>query len=401
MDQYLAVAVEIGERLLAEERRGDGSAPWAYWLDNVAAADPEKAAMYDPSLYPGVSGIVHFLLPLYRLTKDERFLQAATRACDWLWQSFDPASPGPPGLYLGQSGPALVLLELYETAGASVYLERACQQGRSVAEQTCEYLDLMNGPPGYGLLFQALFNTTGDRYWRDAARRCVDVMKEAAEPYGSGGVVWSVSSSPQWRWVTPGLAHGLAGVACYLHALARLDPESGAGALGAQADEALVQMAHERDGGLDWTHAIEPPGDAFLVQWCHGAPGVAIAFLNSPRPDALEIAKAAGRVTLAAGDNRNQASQCHGLCGNAETFIELFRRTGDESWLREARRFVDLAEEKHRLPGRGAGAFRTHDDDAMSSDLMTGIAGVGYTFLRLSDPKRVSYPIIGRWLPQP
>jgi lantibiotic modifying enzyme len=398
-DAYLENAREVGDRLLRDETFDADASPWPLFSDH-ANPDPQEAQYVGPSIYMGVSGIAHFLLPLYRMTQDDRYLQAALRSSDGLIRQYRSLGPLSPGLYIGQAGPALALLETFEATSDRSYLESACEQAEWIADQPVEWLDLMNGPPGGGLLFMELYRTTGDRRWLEAARKCVRCLEETAEPYEEEGAVWPCRTGTDWRWITPGLAHGVAGVTVFLHFMNRTDPDSGAGTLARRAESSLLHAARERDGGLDWSHSFDPGNDRFLVQWCHGAPGVGVAFLGSDSPKAKNVARAAGRVTISAGDNRDQASQCHGVCGNAETLIELYRQTGEADWLTAAHRFAALAE-PHRLAGQGPGAWRTHDSNVMSYDLMTGIAGVGYFFLRLADPLHVPYPVIGRWLPVP
>lgn len=396
-DDALAHATEIGERLLAEQRSDESRLPWAYRLGQETDDGEGFIRAVGDSMYLGTAGIVHFLVALHAATGEKRYLQAAERAGEGMIRRYETLGPASPGLYIGQAGPALALLELSRATGDDRYRGAAEEQAGWIAQQPAVWSDLMNGPPGYGLLFLALHEATGDERWLDAARRCVTALQETAEPFGEEGSIWPCRLEGEWRWVNPGLAHGTAGTAVFLHTMARIGPPSGAGEIGQKADAVLRQTADAREGGLDWRHSIEPDGGKFLVQWCHGAPGVGVAWLYSPAADAVEIAQAAGRVTWAAGDNRAQASQCHGVCGNAETFIELYRHTRDQEWLERADRFAELAL-GHRLTDKGPGAFRTHDSDDLTYDLMTGVAGVGYFFLRFARPHDIPYPVIGRWL---
>lgn len=108
----LPVAVEIGDRLLADERRDGDRLPWAYRLGDQSDEELESVRTVGDSLYEGTSGIVHFLLALHGVTHDRRYLEAAARAGEGMMQRYRSLGPPSPGLYIGQAGPALTLLDL-------------------------------------------------------------------------------------------------------------------------------------------------------------------------------------------------------------------------------------------------------------------------------------------------
>jgi hypothetical protein len=60
-------------------------------------------------------------------------------------------------------------------------------------------------------------------------------------------------------------------------------------------------------------------------------------------PAYLQMAVAAGDATYDSGDVRGNASQCHGLAGNAELFMELYQATADRGWLARAHVFARQA----------------------------------------------------------
>ena len=155
-------------------------------------------------------------------------------------------------------------------------------------------------------------------------------------------------------------------------------------------------MALNNEQGICWDRW---PGDPHRprVQWCHGAPGIGLFAARAAEifnNDGLrQLAERCARATLAAGDIRNNPSQCHGLAGNAELFIELARVAGDDSWLAHARAFGDQA---LAYRGQHDGEVRWPGDEAgnYSPDFMLGSSGLGHFFLRLVRPGEVQMPLM-------
>jgi lantibiotic modifying enzyme len=143
-----------------------------------------------------------------------------------------------------------------------------------------------------------------------------------------------------------GGAHGFAG---NVHALARAAPHLGAGereALFRRAAQTAVQTAMVEDGAANWPPvAGEIPGRRtdWLVQWCHGAPGVVVGLSGipaglDPRLDHLLVA--GGELTWRAGPLEKGPGLCHGTAGNGYALLKIYRRTGEARWLDRARAFA-------------------------------------------------------------
>jgi len=128
--------------------------------------------------------------------------------------------------------------------------------------------------------------------------------------------------------------------------------------------------------------------------WCHGAPGIAIARLHAANLDPgaatthLEVARLALATTLRAIEEllpqpRQDASLCHGLAGLLDIALIAGSHLGDPSLRDASRRISRVLIERHDsrvdypsgLPSR-----------ATTPGLMLGLAGTGYSFLRLHAP---------------
>lgn len=93
-----------------------------------------------------------------------------------------------------------------------------------------------------------------------------------------------------------------------------------------------------------------------LVQFCHGAPGVGMCFLQMARRtktrDAANFVKCAtvcGECVLKDGFLTTKGkgiSLCHGSLGNAWFLLQLYHQTRDSKWLDGAKRFAILLDKR-------------------------------------------------------
>ena len=110
-------------------------------------------------------------------------------------------------------------------------------------------------------------------------------------------------------------------------------------------------------------------------------------------PAYREVARKAGETTYAYGDFRDNITQCIGLSGCGELFVELYRDSGDDTWLTRAHEFADLCM-GYRAELPEGDAWPTDEPGLYSADFMYGAAGMGHYFLRLQQPQEVSMPFM-------
>ena len=98
------------------------------------------------------------------------------------------------------------------------------------------------------------------------------------------------------------------------------------------------------DGAANWAPGLYPPRPGtprFLMQWCHGAPGVVTALSAGYPPGHDSTVDAllheAGEAVWRAGPLAKGAGLCHGTAGNGWALLMLHRRTGSAFWLERAR----------------------------------------------------------------
>lgn len=354
---------------------------------------------YPATVYEGSAGMVVFLANLYHATGDADVKKAAEEGGRWLGSHAAAETIHDNSLYFGWSGVAWAYCELYEATGNSMWLSQAQSIASRMAMTNSSWLDLIDGAPGEGLLYLKLYGETRDSRWLTAAKRRGNWLLNHGVAIGNG-LKWPVGLSQEWSSIYyPGMAHGAAGVGYFLAELSRVAGKSDATRYlgGARKSAAyLRQIAVMHNGSPDWYYKEPKYTDTFLVQWCHGAAGIGLFFLELYRVagDAadLEMAKKCAASVEKRG-TRWSDILCHGVAGNAELYLALFRTTNEKIWLDHA-----IAAAKgiwaRRDLSHGFPRWLSGDGtDAQNPNLMVGTAGIGSFFLALSNPTTVGMPL--------
>jgi lantibiotic modifying enzyme len=159
---------------------------------------------------------------------------------------------------------------------------------------------------------------------------------------------------------------------------------------------ALEAIAHERtlfsaERGNWWDLRDVGPGGTpghCVTAWCHGAPGIGLARLDTLGTlDDAEVRAEIGAAvdaTIRTGFGDAHAL-CHGDLGNVELVARAARALGDERLRDRADRIARGVVDDVRASGWQCG----NPMRVQSPGLMTGLAGIGYGFLRLAAPERV------------
>ena len=145
-----------------------------------------------------------------------------------------------------------------------------------------------------------------------------------------------------------GAAHGFAGVALAIIKTLPFLPAGDAELWRQRLRATTIATATTENGFANWLPAIDATDDQepnWLVQFCHGAPGVVMCLAElmgvDEQFDALLLRGAA--LTFDAGPLAKGGNFCHGTAGNGYTFLKVFEQTQDQIWLDRARQFAATA----------------------------------------------------------
>ncbi len=405
-DGFLEAAASIGAQL-CRDALWDGER--CNWLggavEPIGGAWVPVQRTYGPEIYSGTSGIAYFLSRLYRLT-GERIVRVTAEgaARQALSRRLTVEPPFRISFYSGLSGVAYAFLELGEACESDEWLDAA----RTVVGELLEVdvddqgLDVLAGCAGAVAPLLAIHRRLEDARIPGLVERLGERLLASARKREIG-----------WSWSTlsglgehqkddlTGFSHGAGGIAW---ALAEIYCWSG--------DERYLEAAR---GGFayerhwyspeqqNWpdlrdfpdASGARPEGPVYPLQWCHGAPGIALSRLRGYEilQDEACRQEAEAAVRTTAGDldrfprnNQPNFSLCHGVAGNSETLIYGSRILGDPE-------LRSLAE---RIGRQGIEYYARNDvpwpsgnmGQIESPNLLLGSAGTGHYYLRLHDPER-------------
>ena len=391
------------ERLV--EMAKTGAAAVFGYIERTAEAVPDGVCwqtltydnepQYDASLASGVAGISLFLSDYYRLTGAARARELAEGACRWC--SAPEREIEGDSLLGGRAGVGLAWLWLANATGDRNALAQAAGIAQHLlARDPGPVTGLYSGAAGEGIFLVRLAAASRDeRHLAGAARRGAWLAEVALRNESGAGVHWPYQTDDE-PWYGLGFGPGVAGIGCFLLALHESTREVRWADLTREAAQTLTAQAKPDHGGLNWPQTI---GEAELLrcQLCDGSPGVGLFFARAyealGEPRYLETARAAAEATYAYGDVRRNPSQCHGLAGNAELFVELYRLTREPVWLDRAHDFATRAL-AYRARTPEGDVWQADDPGYTSPEYLYGAAGTGHFFLRLCKPDEIRMPLL-------
>ncbi|TDV49737.1 type 2 lanthipeptide synthetase LanM family protein [Actinophytocola oryzae] len=333
----LAAACGIADQLVARSLQDEDRANWL-GLEPVAGRHWALAPL-GAGLGDGYTGVALFLAQLGRLTDTDRYRELARKAIrplpgllDTLGDEPEPARTLGPGGFLGLGGICYALSRMSTLLGdgeCADWLSRAVELTGTLADVPGGSAGVATGYAGGLLAMLAVHEETGLASAGDVAARFAARLGETvvAGPYSPAG-----------------FAGGAAGVA----------------------------YAMRRFTGTGTAPAPQPVADDDFG-WCGGMSGVLLAAADH-EPAAVDDAVAA----LAARRPLRDTSLCHGELGIVDALTVLALR-GHEG---AARTRVHYAARAIGALDRGGPRCGT-PGGVPSPGLLTGLAGIGYGFLRL------------------
>ncbi len=409
-------ALAIGDDLLSKALpAGQG----LFWETLGLTADLKPKWEVGESIYTGNTGIALFLLELYQVTGEERFLDAAKAGMVWTLDYCDKHPTDYYALYTGRMGVSYGLLRFHTLTGDPHYLDNALTIARDCKKFTERRVgvdDLINGFSGTLIGLLHLHAASAESWIIDAIDHYADILIDRAWP-GPAGLYWDRSGENVHGLC--GLSHGASGIGLAFLELGRyLDNP----AFLELAKQAFAYENHHYDHRInnwpDWRRGIygaedrRKHTDAFLNgnidfftqhgdmnAWCHGAAGIGLSRLRAYEvlrdPAYLDdIDKAVAKIRETDLNPNDYLDEppinilCHGLGGNADTLIQAYVQLGDPSFKQLANDLtgIVLASKSRYKKFRSGFADLKNEED---TSLFMGNAGIGYYLLRMMYPNKV------------
>ncbi len=332
----------------------------------------------------GVAGVVYTLARLSRYGFATSTSQAKVdSAIQWLIENKPSQDKSLPGLNFGEAGIAVALTEaIYSNIikgrrEIDIHIESALN-GR------LDWPDITHGAAGQGIAAMHCARLLQNESIGQHAHKCAEYLLKTQNPNGS--------------WVMPdgvegmsgdsltGFAHGVAGVAYFLssYSLTYGSEASREACFSAAKWLTSVARSEKETNALRWTVSSKRTEE--WGWWCHGGPGIALAFLHMYCHTGIDefasIAKRAlrchAKIVL-----HNNLSQCHGLSGLGEIYLDAFRILDDEEWLERAQSVAHTIITLGRSGRSGGLTWTVEDPTVFTADMMVGSGGILHFLLRV------------------
>jgi type 2 lantibiotic biosynthesis protein LanM len=327
-DVYRQEALRLAEELWNDAIRDNKGRP--EWLGMDLGADGESFhfGLIGHSLYSGVSGIALLFARLAQASSDEAAVLWRGRAWCCLEALAELAERNSNeqlfrlvrDLPYGISGTGGILLALHllgdaEVEGAGILGAHLINQLRPERLLADEGMDLIGGVAGMIAPLLLVGTTRAQELAAICGERLLSLQLESGG--WPNGAVSSQSKPP-----LTGFSHGAAGMAA---ALARLSTATGDVRFSQGADRAI---AYERSVFVaecgNWPDFRNTNNaDAFMLSWCHGAPGILLsrhAIKEAGMADAaceteMEVARASTLAVLTDNRTTRADAPAHLCCG--------------------------------------------------------------------------------------
>jgi len=248
-----------------------------------------------------------------------------------------------PSYWIGETGMLLVMTKLQPQRSEEIWEKQYSLIQGNIRNPTLEPLW-----GGTGTVIPALFKLeaeASDKWVKLLTAHCQFMKNAITRDDSLDCPVWIQDLYGKKR-VLLGAGHGFVGnMYPFIRGIQFL-PEPLAEWVLESSVETTIKTASVDGDYCNWQSSLEQDADAekrFLVQWCHGAPGMIISLNNIPAGYSDEFDKMllkAGELIWKAGPLTKGVGLCHGTDGNGYALLKLYTRTGDEIWLQRARAFA-------------------------------------------------------------
>jgi serine/threonine protein kinase len=294
-----------------------------------------------------------------------------------------------PGLHFGGSGIAAILAESIRAKllePHDIYIEWM----NRLLEKDNELLGFQYGIAGQGIANWLCYPFLDSKKAQERLGEYAGRILFGQEPDGS----WIRSKSGKKKRTTRGFAHGVAGIIYFLLEYANFSKNALALKAAEKGLQWLIKKSIHVGNRVYWRSSNDKEISPW---WCEGAAGIAMAFLKAY--SILGVGKYKEFASMALYNHNaavidNNLSQCHGLSGLGEIYLEMYRVSQNEEWLNRSRWIVQVLMNLKRQHTCHGPYWLVQNEREPTADFMVGNSGVIHFLLRSCYPDKVGFPLL-------
>lgn len=368
----------------------DGEQGWiSYDLTSHDSTDAELVLEAQKGIYSGQLGIALYFAAMYNVFQDNIYRESAKSSVEFLLEGNIGKLTNDIGNGAGNGLGSVIygLSVLSDLTGERKYSERARQFARVLTEERIrddEEYDVLVGTAGAVIGLLRLYECSNDSMVLERATTCGEhLIDSRLDKWGYQ--VWDTFWEEDMKSFSTGMSHGAAGIGYSLYRLyAHTQREEFCDAANdAVRFENVFYSEYRNNWRANWTALPHYPH-----WWCYGAPGIGLARLGSLNfHDSDMLQRDLDRVKCFEPRLGDRDSICHGTFSQVELMIELEKQF-DEDYGMSARNLTTEAVRRKRRTG-GYNVVCGKKEEMVNPSLFLGLAGIGYTFLRLAHPNEI------------
>lgn len=374
--------------LFVDEKKG-------WFSDDTKNPSEDKNVMsktWYAGFYNGCAGTIYLLGKLKGVGIDVSALSPAIlNGLDLIEKKYilneeEPSS----GLFYGGSGVACALIAGLEE-GIIDLNEKYRDWAERLLSNATNYPSIIQGIAGHCLALLFNMNRSGFKDRKLQVLGLAQQLLNNQEPNGS----WQVDKGEKNGRVIYGFGHGMAGIVYALLEVGYHLQDSTVLSAAERGLHWLMQKAIQQNDSFDWKSFS---GKKLKPWWCEGGMGIALTFLKAWKylgdPTYRKISEGALRIHPEEVYHNN-LSQCHGLSGLGEIYLEAFEVLQEEEWFQRANWIAQVVMRLKRIHPRHGSHWLVEAERNPSAGFMTGNSGVLHFLLRSSYPEKFGLPLLG------
>jgi hypothetical protein len=419
-EKLLTEAKRIGEEIYNKRKEDETGIYWETIGINFGEG-PKFLMTVSENIYSGSCGIILFYIALYKITKDDKYINICKEAMNWVISYSKNNRTFNYSFITGRSSVAFVLMKMHEICGGE-YLTNAlevmnnCEDFISGNNTACEFL---NGAAGTLLVLLHLHKASNEHWLLEKINLFTQYLLDNLF-YNLDGLHWDRSGLCIKSLC--GFSHGAAGVGFVLLEMGNYFKNPSFYYLAEQAFKYESNYYNEKEG--NWRDlrksfitedekkqlkkAIEQKyyeffyDEKYMSAWCHGSPGIGLTRLRAFELRKKEIYKNEYKSALEylMNDfeekliNSSTFTLCHGVGGNLDLAIEAYRLF----YLKDIKDILELISNQmlnisSEMKYYNSGYFY-YTGNTEDYSMFNGNAGIGYFYLRLINPEEVESVLI-------